>query len=315
MNAINILMLGGAKRVSIGQMFIDAGKKIGYNVQLFSYELSPNVPIASIAKVIIGKKWRDADVETDIINVCKEHCINILLPFVDGAIEVAARVSQVSGVFAPVSSPEVAATMFDKVIAEKAFREAGLSVPLSVDVRYPIIAKPRTGSASKGIVIINSQKDLDSIENPSNYLFQEYIAEREEYTVDCYADSLGRALAVVPRIRIEVVGGEVSRTATVDSPEIIEISRRAIDALNLRGAVTLQFLKDKTDDRLMLMEINPRLGGGVVCSVHAGADIPSLIIREYLQLPLEPMTYRPNVEIVRYFAEVVFTHSTTDNPR
>jgi len=32
----------------------------------------------------------------------------------------------------------------------------------------------------------------------------------------------------------------------------------------------------------MIMEINPRLGGGAVAAVHAGADIPAMIISEAL---------------------------------
>lgn len=33
---VNILFLGGAKRVSIGRMFIDAGRRLGLEVYLLS---------------------------------------------------------------------------------------------------------------------------------------------------------------------------------------------------------------------------------------------------------------------------------------
>ncbi len=58
--------------------------------------------------------------------------------------------------------------------------------------------------------------------------------------------------------------------------------------------------------RLLLMEINPRLGGGCVCSVHAGADIPSLIIGEALGEKLSSLSALAGVEISRYPAETVF---------
>ena len=40
---INILFLGGAKRVSLARKVIAAGEKLGVRVNIFSYELSPEV--------------------------------------------------------------------------------------------------------------------------------------------------------------------------------------------------------------------------------------------------------------------------------
>ncbi len=57
--SVNILFLGGAKRVSIGRMFIDAGRRMGFEVKLFSYELESHVPVSVIAEIIIGLRWRD----------------------------------------------------------------------------------------------------------------------------------------------------------------------------------------------------------------------------------------------------------------
>ena len=59
--SVNILFLGGAKRVSIGRMFIDAGRRMGFEVKLFSYELESHVPVSVIAEIIIGLRWRDPE--------------------------------------------------------------------------------------------------------------------------------------------------------------------------------------------------------------------------------------------------------------
>ena len=56
---INILFLGGAKRVSMGRKLIKAGAELGCKVVLYSYELVPHVPISAVAEVIIGKRWKD----------------------------------------------------------------------------------------------------------------------------------------------------------------------------------------------------------------------------------------------------------------
>ena len=57
MKKIRILFLGGAKRVSMAEKFISAGHRVGIEVEIFSYELSREVPIASIAGILTGLRW------------------------------------------------------------------------------------------------------------------------------------------------------------------------------------------------------------------------------------------------------------------
>lgn len=304
--ACNILMLGGAKRVSIGRMFFRAAASAGFSVRLFSYELSEVVPVAEIAEVIVGKRWNSPDILTDLQRVVEQHNINIVVPFVDGAIAPASRLREFCPhVFVPACPPEMANVLYDKIQSDELFRHLCVPVPEAADIGFPLIAKPRLGSASKGIIVIRNRAELERLSDSENYLLQEYIEDRTEYTVDCYVSQSMETLAIVPRIRLEVLGGEAVKTVTVDDPTVIEVSRVVIERLQLRGAVTLQFLHDRKDGRLMLMEINPRLGGGCVCAVHAGADIPMLIVKEWAGLPLEPPAWQSGVLITRYFQEVV----------
>ena len=61
------------------------------------------------------------------------------------------------------------------------------------------------------------------------------------------------------------------------------------------------------EPRYVLMEINPRLGGGAVCACHAGAPLPEFILRDALTLPLSPCAdWKPDILITRYFSEVCF---------
>lgn len=307
-----MLFLGGAKRVSFARKLIDAGARLGVEIRIFSYELHTNVPIASVGTVVLGRRWDADDLLDHLHNVVKTNAIDILLPFVDGAVAAAgAYEGNFGDAWAPVVDPGLAETMFDKSSAAVAFKNAKLPIPTTYTwgrPEFPLIAKPRHGSASKGIFIIETIAELRRVlKDKDSFLIQRYYPRREEFTVDCYVTRRGKILCVSPRRRLEVLGGEVTRTITVDSPELISLSTDVINALRLRGAVTIQFLRDKETDRLLLMEVNPRLGGGVVCSIHAGADIPTLILREALGLPLEPIQkIRPYIEICRYFEEVAF---------
>lgn len=313
-NKITILMLGGARRVSMAELLKRSGDRIGREVEIISYELLEQVPIALAGRVIVGLRWSDPKVVDDIVRVCHENDVNIILPFVDGAIEIAAKCKDhLPEVFVPVGDFETSRKMFDKVEAAKAFEETGLPIPetyRAINAEMPAIAKPRHGSASRGIHVFHNIDELMHLPNLQDYIVQEYIENREEYTVDCYVTQNGEILAVVPRARLEVMGGEVTRTITCRNATLDKMSREVIEKFRLRGPVTLQFLHDLDTDRYLLMEVNPRLGGGVICSIYAGAPIPDYIIDESRGIPLTPcQDWAYNTLMARYQKEAIFYES------
>jgi carbamoyl-phosphate synthase large subunit len=317
MKQFNTLFLGGAKRVTMARLFKQAAEQLGSTAQIYSYEMEQHVPIACCGTVVIGKRWRDDDIYEHLLSVVEQYDINVMIPFVDGAVGVAAefvaRYPQ-AGVFVPTGSRQLAEAMFDKVEAARLFEKLELPIPRTYKAGDPclrLIAKPRNGSASKGIVNINSLDTLDTIlAKGDDYLIQERIDNREEYTVDCYVTvGKGEIIAVSPRRRIEVIGGEVSRTITVDDKAITQLAERTLQLTGLRGAVTVQVIRDLDNGNYMIMEINPRLGGGAVCSVEAGANLPLAILNEAAGKAAELFTADAGVELVRYMESVIFRNN------
>ena len=319
--AVNILFLGGAKRVSMARMFQASGERLGLDVNIFSYELSPEAPIAEVATVIPGRRWSDPELMEDLHNAVGENRIDIMVPFVDPAVEVAARYCASDACCStPGVDGEMASLLFDKVASDELFRQNGFPLPanaLAGGVDGKVIAKPRCGSSSKGIMVLGHEdfQRMAGSEAAADYIFQEYVERREEYTVDCYVSRAGRLICAVPRRRMEVAGGEVTVTQTLHDAEMEHWCRRIVENLKLRGPVTIQFLREITigaegerfPGRLMLMEINPRLGGGAVCAVHAGADLPGFILGDWLERDLEECAdWSVGVKICRYMQEVVF---------
>lgn len=319
--AVNILFLGGAKRVSMARKLKRAGADLGLDVTLFSYELGTHVPVAAEAAVITGLRWNDPRLMENLHEAVMTNRIDIIIPFVDPAVEVAAKYCAAdieAECFTPGRDASLAAVMFDKVQADALFRSLGFPLPLrpeelSGDAK--IIAKPRCGSASKGIKVLCRDEYANLADTPEGegYLFQEYIGRRREYTVDCYVTSRGKFVCAVPRERLEVQGGEVTSTVTVRDHEIESLSRHILSELKFTGPVTIQFMREVLPDgepgRLMLMEINPRLGGGAVCAVHAGAALPEYILRDWMGEDIaECDSWRDGVMICRYQQEVAFEH-------
>lgn len=309
---INILFLGGAKRVSLAKHLIEAGEKLELSVHIFSYELLNSVPIAAIGKVIIGKRWNDGNLFEHLTEVIEDNHIHIILPFVDPAVEVAGKLKEMlPAVFIPCSSLFLCQTMFDKKQSERWFKQHQIPIPPSYgpadEVTYPIIIKPRNGSASKGIEVIKDQKRWDEIANKQDYVIQQYFENKEEYTVDCYVAGNGEIISIVPRIRLEVAGGEVMNSITKRDKELITLSTNILQSGEFFGPITIQFIRDKNMDKTYVMEINPRLGGGVIASIEAGADMTTYILTEYKGEPLHPYDdWQEDTLMTRYFNEVIF---------
>lgn len=304
-------MLGGSRRVSMAELLKKSGKKLGLDVEIIAYELDTKVPIALEGEVLKGLRWDDPDIIEDIARVVKERNVKIILPFVNGAIEIASLCKErIPGVFVPVADFNTTSRMFDKLEAAQMFKEAGFPIPRTynvIDNEMPAIAKPRKGGSSRGIHIFNDVDDLMHLANLDSYIVQEYIENRKEYTVDCYVSAKGEILVTVPRERLEIMGGEVTRTVTCKIPEIMEMSRKVLEHFKLTGPVTLQFLHDLDKDRFLLMEMSPRLGGGVICSIYAGAPIADFILLEAMGKPVSPFSdWKDDVLMARYQKEAIF---------
>jgi carbamoyl-phosphate synthase large subunit len=309
MKEINILFIGGAKRVSLAEKLIKAGSERNCRVKIYSYELDKHVPIASVGTVIIGLKWSDPRLYDHLKELINNLKINTVLPFVDPAVEVTSKLSQLlPHLYIPVSDVKMSSIMFDKISANQWFVENKLPVP-SQEACFPMIAKPARGSASKGIVVLNDQDDVtyfDKKNNRINFLIQKFI-HGAEYTVDCYVARNGTIISVVPRMRLEVTSGEATKTTTVRDEEIIKLSNEILGKGNFKGPITIQFIRDSETGKTYIMEINPRFGGGVLASIEAGANSAQVLIDELLGISVDINNrWKENLIMARSFRETYF---------
>jgi carbamoyl-phosphate synthase large subunit len=147
-------------------------------------------------------------------------------------------------------------------------------------LKWPCFLKPWDGSAGKGNVIVNNRKELLFYSKKiPNVICQEFV-QGTEYTCDVYVDFNMKVRCVVPRKRIEVRAGEVSKGQVVKNSYIMDRSAKLVETLGAGpGVITLQlFLTGK--NKIKFIEINPRFGGGVPLSIKAGAYFPKWILQE-----------------------------------
>ncbi len=309
---INILFLGGGKKISLAERFISAAKKKGKKANIFTYEIKEDAPLLAVAKIVKGLKWKDKKILDHLKSVIKKNNIHIVLPLVDPATVVASELKSesVKNLFSPVSDEKVCRTFFDKKSANQWFIKNKFNVPAN-DKHLPLIAKPVKGSASSGIFFIRDKATLkffDKNFDKKNYLLQKCI-EGDEYTVDCYVDIHGKILCTVPRKRVEVSSGEVIKSMIVKDDEIVRVTRALLEKSKLTGPVNVQFIRATKTKELFLIEINPRFGGGVIASIEAGADIPLMILNDYLHLPNKAVIkVKENLLMLRAYREI-FTYA------
>lgn len=312
----NILILSAGRRVSLVKGFQEAAARRGIGV--FAADAAPEL---SAASRVADRAFRLPRVTADdyadtLFDLCRREGVRLVVPTIDTELPALARLRvrfDAAGVSLLVCDEALIDVFADKRLTAGFFTARGLQTAALYArdaVRYPVFVKPFDGSLSAGAMLIREASEMTPaiLANPRN-IFCEYIdhAEHTEFTCDLYCDQKGRLRCAVPRQRIEVRGGEVSkgRTAKGDVEEIF------FDKLNLvegaRGPLTVQLFRNNKTGRLIFNEVNARFGGGYPLTRHAGADFQDWLIGDYLFSDPPPVRrdWKDGVLMLRYDAEII----------
>ena len=234
----------------------------------------------------------EAGYSDEIITVCKKNKIDIVIPLIDTELEVLAKQRQKfydEGILLVVSPPKTIEISFDKFQTYQFCIDNGIAVPktfikiesalqaLSAGLlNWPVLVKPRKGSASLGIISCQNQSQLQfAYENCPEPLIQEYI-KSEEYGYDIFCDFDFKPINVFCKKKILMRAGETDKALSINDPLLVDFGLKVANNLQIFGPADLDVLLDK--DGPKLIEINPRFGGGYPCSHLAGADFPAKLI-------------------------------------
>ncbi len=168
---------------------------------------------------------------------------------------------------------------------------------------FPLIAKPRFGKGSKGIVKIMNESELKYARfNSENLIFQEYLPGTE-YTIDVLSDLQCEPILAVPRIRVETRAGISTVGKIVKDENISETCKSIARYLKIRGPCCIQ-MKESSQGVLKIVEVNPRMGGGTIFAALAGANFPAMILDMVKGKKLK-IPKISEITVVRYFEEIV----------
>ena len=311
MRTLNILFIGGGKRYSAAEYFIDAGKKLGIEIRIFAYEMGFGLPIEKIATVFQGLKFSDPNILNDIKKTISENQIEIAIPYHDHAVDLLAQLTDF--VFAPTSDYTQCETFFSKIAYNNFFKSIGMPVA-GFEGKIPAIAKPDKGSASKGLIYFNEQSELNvfiASENSKNYEIQNCI-KGQEYSVDGYIALNSDFQFFGIRKRLETLGGEAVKSLTVDNEKINNACNILAKQNGIKGAITVQFIEDSETKEIYTMEVNPRIGGAMLTTWGAGVPWFEIVLCDYLKLEIPKFSFKPKTLMVRSFREHFFEGYTHD---
>jgi carbamoyl-phosphate synthase large subunit len=102
-----------------------------------------------------------------------------------------------------------------------------------------------------------------------------------EFSIDCLCDQRQRCLNAIPRTMIESRGGESIKGKVIDDAELVDLGRRVVEALGVRGPCTVQVFRDR-EIGLGITDVNTRFGGAFPAPMYAapeGRTYPELIVR------------------------------------
>ena len=309
---LNILLTCIGRRVALLEAFRRAMADLGIKGRVFAADHSPLAAAFHLAdeRLLVPSVEGPGYVDT-LVDVCRQREIGLVVPLIDWelpALSAAHERFREAGARLVLSSGRVVEICRDKLKTFEFLKARGFSTPevmpyeRALQGPFPLFMKPRYGSIAKDVHYVADRAALEFYHQANaESVIQEFV-RGEEHTVDVYAGLDGTARVAVPRRRLEVRGGEVSKARTVRHPEIIRQSLRLVAALEeCVGVVTIQcFLL--SDGRTKFIEINPRFGGGVPLAIEAGADFPRWLIEEHLgrKPDIRPDAWQDGLVMLRY---------------
>jgi carbamoyl-phosphate synthase large subunit len=292
---VRILFTCAGRRVELIQAFQRAAAKLGLRLSVHTADVERFAAAACMAnKAHHVPPVASVGYVPALLKIAERERIDLLIPLIDDELPKLAAARQRftrSGCCALISSPGVVSICRDKIATFDFLTENGIDTPQTwraSDVLkrrrhgFPYFLKPRKGSASKGNFVLHNRQDLQALApHVPDAIIQEFI-DGVEYTLDVYTGYDGRPRCVVPRERVEVRGGEVTKSRTAKHDAIVTTGVRVVEALaGCIGLITIQLFLTKSG-RIAVIEVNPRFGGGVPLAIRAGADFPKWFLMEWL---------------------------------
>lgn len=279
--------------------------------KIFAADMSSSAPaMVDADKAIIVPSIYDTTYITALKDVIVKNNINAVIPLNDLELPILSRnLEELSSTGAKiiVSNDYAIDIAFDKVKTFNFLIEIGLNSPKTLtslskakeaitnrEFKFPLVIKPRWGSASIGIDIVDSIEELEltfkyqhlklkkSILNISSQkdienaiLIQEGM-NGDEYGMDILNDFEGNYIGTFVRKKLSMRSGETDKAVSIIDKRFDVIGKMISEKLRHIGNIDCDVFI--VDGELYVLELNPRFGGGYPFSHEAGINTAAIYI-------------------------------------
>jgi len=310
MNKINILFTCAGRRNYLINYFKEAlngnGKVIAGDEQL----MAPAMVDADIA-IKLPSIYDDHYI-SELLEVVKNNSVNAIISLNDLELPILSKnkdLFEQQGVKVIVSNSDVISIGFDKWKTYNFIKDLNLNTPKTYiklekaiediekgDLTFPLVLKPRWGSGSIGVDFPASMKELklsyklqkiklkrtilnkveiNKKDQKNSILIQEKLGGKE-YGMDIVNDFNGNYFGSFAKEKLAMRCGETDKARSIID-ERFELLGKKISQ-NLKHIGTIDSDVFVVNDKLYLLEINPRFGGGYPFSHEAGVNLAAIYI-------------------------------------
>jgi hypothetical protein len=184
--------------------------------------------------------------------------------------------------------------VLDKWDISRVFHNLGLQTPdtLLADVTtpheaveqfsLPIVLKRRVGSSGSNVGIFTSLETLQTfaarLDSPDHWFYERFIPGRSLVCASCVSDDGIDVIATYEVLKRTRLYGPSSVVEFQEDPRLVESGRSAIEALNIRGFVCFDMIRDSQGVD-WIHDVNPRVFGGLSMCQLAGFDFRGAYLR------------------------------------
>lgn len=272
---MNILLINPGRRNYIIEYFLNLKKK--FKLNLFLIDQDRNIPSFSLKKTknfVCPPVSKKKKFKNFLRKFVRKKNIRIIIPLSHWELMSLAEEKefyQRKKIQVIVSKKEVINICKNKINTFKILKKSNILSPSIVNFKkiknsLPIIKKKILGNGSKDQQIFFKKDEVPKKDN-KKFFYQKFY-NWQEYGLDILNDLNGEYFHSTARKKILLRAGDTDKAQIVFNKKFIEIGKRISKTLKHIGILDVDFLYNGS--KVLILDLNPRIGGGYPFTHEAG---------------------------------------------
>ncbi|MDR4491255.1 MAG: ATP-grasp domain-containing protein [Candidatus Nitrosocosmicus sp.] len=253
-------------------------------------------------KFAIVKKPDQKDYIRNLIDICSQEKIHVIFVGSDIELPILCKTKDLledrTGAKVITSQENIVEMCRDKYLTNEFLIKNNLNsiptcLPAEADLfleknHFPLVVKPREGFGSKLLSIVHNKDELEfavkTIEKIGwRPMIQKYLQnDALEFTTGITLNYYTKKIMSIITLKKILKHGQTYKAFIDRYPKVEKICREVVGKLGAVGPLNIQTRIDPDDNKIKIMEINPRFSASCPMRTTAGINEPDIMIRNIL---------------------------------